>query len=297
MAIILPGPTDDGGFNTLGFQALQEIAKEHGLQTSYSEKVPVADAERVGREYVNSGFGIVGLHGGQYLTMVQKLSAQFPDVNFISVSRGQRLPPNVWNITRRYAEGFYPLGTAAGLMTRSNKVGFIAGIRLPDFVASLNAVYLAVKEVNPKAEVRYVFVGDQNDPVKARQAAEAMIAEGSDVLVSMLDRGFLGLAEAVRAAPRPVYVTHMDTDKYDAAPTTFIASLLLDFVRAYRDIAASILKGQRGGDYQMRPGQAMQLTQIRNVPPEVAAKIIATYREVAAGTKQVPDTFDRIIVP
>ncbi len=296
MAMILPGPVEDADFNALGYLALQDIQKGSGLSVSHSEKVAVADAERVAREYINSGYTIIAFHGGQYLAMTQKLAPQFPDANFIIVSQGRGLPPNVWNITRRFHQGFYPLGVLAALSTKSNKVGYVSGIRLPEFVSSLNAVYTALKDFNPKAELRYSFVGDQNDPLKARQAAEALIGGGADVIVSQVNLGFSGVVEAARAAQRPVLVTSFYTDKYDAAPRILAASLLLDFNMAYRSVVTSILQGQRGGDYEMRPGQAMKLSPIRNVPPEVARRVEAVYREVVAG-KQIPDVLDKILVP
>ena len=218
MAMILPGPVEDADFNALGYGALQAVGKAHGLAVSHSEKVAVADAERVAREYLGSGYSIVAFHGGQYLTMVQKLAAQFPDANFIIVSQGKGLPGNVWNIRRHFHEGFYPLGALAALATKTNKIAFISGIRLPDFIASLNAAHAAIKETNPKAEVRYAFVGDQNDPLKARQSAQSMLAEGNDVIISALNLGVFGVVEAVKASGKPVLVTSFYTDKHDSAP-------------------------------------------------------------------------------
>lgn len=296
MAMILPGPVEDADFNALGYLALQDIQKGFGLAVSHSEKVAVADAERVAREYISAGYTIVAFHGGQYLAMTQKLAPQFPEVNFIIVSQGRGLPPNVWNITRRFHQGFYPLGALAALTTKSSKIGYVSGIRLPEFVSSLNAVYLAMKDLQPKAELRYSFVGDQNDPLKARQAAEAQIAWGADVIVSQVNLGFSGVTEAARATKPPVLVTSFYTDKYDAAPQVFTVSLLLDFGMAYRSAVTSIQRGQRGGDYEMRPGQAMALSPIRNVSPEVARRVEAVYREVVAG-KPVPDVLDKILVP
>jgi basic membrane protein A and related proteins len=296
MAMILPGPVEDADFNALGYGALQAVAKAHGLAVSHSEKVAVADAERVAREYLGSGYSIVAFHGGQYLTMVQKLAAQFPDANFIIVSQGKGLPGNVWNIRRHFHEGFYPLGALAALATKTNKIAFISGIRLPDFIASLNAAHAAIKEANPKAEVRYAFVGDQNDPLKARQSAQSMIAEGNDVIISALNLGVFGVVEAVKASGKPVLVTSFYTDKHDSAPQVYATSLLLDFTTAYRDVVGSILKGERSGDYAMRPGRAMSLAPIHNVSPEVARRVDAVYQEVVRG-KAVPEIVDKIVVP
>jgi basic membrane lipoprotein Med (substrate-binding protein (PBP1-ABC) superfamily) len=297
MAMILPGPVEDGDFNALGYNALKAVGQAHKIEVSHSEKVAVADAERVAREYATSGFKIIAFHGGQFLTMMQKLAPQFPDVSFIIVSQAKQLPPNAWNINRHFYEGFYPLGVLAGLATKTNKIAYISGIRLPDFISSLNSAYAAIKETNPRAEVRYAFVGDQNDPLKARQSAQAMIAEGADVIISQVNLGVTGVAEAVKASGKPVLVTSFYTDKQSWAPTIYTTSLLLDFNQAYGDVVAAILKNQRTGQYDMRPGRAMSLAPIQNVPADVAKKVEAVYNDVAKNNKKVTEILDKIVVP
>ncbi|MFN3286200.1 MAG: BMP family ABC transporter substrate-binding protein, partial [bacterium] len=83
MAMILPGVIQDADFNAVGYQALKEVQSTTGVQTAHSEQVAVADAERVAREYLGAGYSIVAFHGGQYLTIVQKLAPLFPDATFI----------------------------------------------------------------------------------------------------------------------------------------------------------------------------------------------------------------------
>lgn len=297
MAMILPGPVEDGDFNALGYNALKAVGQAHKMEVSHSEKVAVADAERVAREYATSGFKIIAFHGGQFLTMMQKLAPQFPDVSFIIVSQAKQLPANAWNINRHFYEGFYPLGVLAALSTKSNKIAYISGIRLPDFISSLNSAYTAIKETNPKAEVKYAFVGDQNDPLKARQSAQAMINEGADVIISQVNLGVTGVAEAVKASGKPVLVTSFYTNKQAAAPAIYATSLLLDFNQAYTEVVASILKNQRTGQYDMRPGRAMSLAPIQNVPADVAKKVEAVYGDIASGKKKVTEVLDKVIVP
>ena len=184
MAMILPGPIQDADFNALGYAALQEVAKAHGIEVSHSESVAVADAERVSREYITSGYTIVAYHGGQYPTIMRKLATQFPNVAFIQEASGRMPDPpaNAWVIGRKFYQGFYVLGTLAALATKTNKVGLVGGVRLPDVISSTNAVHQALRDHNAKAELLYNFIGDFNDPVKARQTAEAQIAAGADFL-------------------------------------------------------------------------------------------------------------------
>lgn len=298
MAMILPGTIQDADFNTLGYVALQDVGKSLDVTVSHSENVAVADAERVSREYIASGHEIVAYHGGQFVTIMQKLSAQFPKVVFIQEASG-RIPntgANVWVIGRKYYQGYYALGALAALSTRSNKVGLVGGVRIPDVISSTNAVLMAMKEHNPKAELIYNFVGDFNDPVKARQTAEAQLAAGADFLVTFVNLGVYGVAEAVKASPKPSLITTLYTEKWDAAPKHMTVSLLFDFAKPYKDIVGRVLKGEHAGYYEMRPGSGFELSDIRLVSPEVAGKVKALFREIAAG-KSLPEITDRIVTP
>src|SRR2546428_294160 len=196
LAMILPGPIQDADFNAVGYVALQELAKAYDLQVSHSESVAVADAERVSREYITSGYDIIAYHGGQFPTSRKELSAQCPNVVFIQEGSGRMAdaPANAWVIGRKFYQGLDVLGALGALSTKTGKVGFVGGVRLPDLVATANALQQAIRDHNPQASLIYNFIGDFNDPVKARQTAEAQIAAGADVLVTFVNLGIYGVA-------------------------------------------------------------------------------------------------------
>ncbi len=294
LAMILPGTVQDADYNFVGYLALLELERQFGVTAKYQEQVPPADAERVARGFINDGYTIVAFHGGQYVTTVRKLAPMFPDVTFIAESSGPLpdLPSNVWNIGRKFYQGFYGLGALAALATKSNKIGVVVGIRLPDFVASINAIKQAVRELNPNAEVVYTFVGDQNDPVKARQAAEAQIGTGVDFIILIVNLGAYGVIEAAKETP--VLLTTFYTDKANLAPNNFTTSLLLDFAVPYKKVLGQILAGTRGGYEEMRPGNGMALAAIQNVSPETASRVQLIFEQVASGAIQLPEITDEI---
>src|SRR5665648_1072684 len=78
-------------------------------------------------------------------------------------------------------------------------------------------------------ELKLVWAGDFNDPTKARQVADALIAEGCDVLMGSLNLGMFGVFEAVKSAPEKVLVTAKYTDKSTYAPDNYLTSLIYDF--------------------------------------------------------------------
>jgi basic membrane lipoprotein Med (substrate-binding protein (PBP1-ABC) superfamily) len=298
MAMILPGSIQDADFNTVGHLALQEVAKIHGLEVSKSESVAIADAERVSREYLTAGYDIIAYHGGTYIPIMKKLAPLFPKAGFIQETSGRLpdAPANAWILGRKFYRGFYALGAVGALSTKTNKVGFIGGVATPDVITSLNAVYQAIKEYNPRVQLIYNNIGDYNDPVKARQTAETQIAGGVDFIVVYVNLGLYGIIEAAKAASKPILVTTFYTEKRDLAPKHLSVSLTTQFATPYTEIVGRILKGERTGYYEMSPGSGMDLSDIRNVPPEVVAKVKAIFKEVVAG-KAIPEIGDKIVVP
>lgn len=297
LAMILPGPIQDADFNAVGAQALDEVKKQTNTETAFSESVAVADAERVAREYLNSGYNVVAFHGGQFLTIVQKLAPAFPDATFIMESAGKvsDLPPNVWTLGRKFYQGFYALGVLAAASSHSKNVGYVAGVKLPDFVASLNAVKQASQDTDPTIQVQYAFIGDQNDPVKARETTASQINGGVDFVVVSVNLGVQGVAEAAKAAPKPVFFTTYYTDKASLAPNLLTVSLLSDFATPYVQMVKSIQSGTRGGYLEMRPGSGFKLSEIRNAAPEAARKAQDAFEAVASGKKELPEITDRIL--
>lgn len=299
LAMILPGSIQDADFNTVGYLALKELEKTYDLQVSHSESVAVADAERVLREYLTAAYDILVIHGSQYPTVVRKLAPLFPKVPFIYNTSGRvpDTPPNVWVLGRRWYQGFYVLGAIAALSTKTNKVGFLGGVRVPDVIASTNAVQQAIKEYNPKAQLIYNHIGDFNDPVKARQTTEAQIGAGVDFIVSFINLGLYGAVEAIKAQPKPVLMTTFMTEKWNLAPNNFAVSLLANYATPYKEMVGRILKGETTGYFEMRPGSGFELSELRNVPPEVAAKAKAIFADVVANKIQIAEVTDRVVSP
>lgn len=294
LAMILPGPVEDADYNFVGYRALEDLKAEYGIDTRYQEQVAPADAERVARGFINDGFNVIAFHGGQFVTAAQKLAPEFPEVTFIMESAGELpdLPDNMWNIGRKFYEGFYPLGTLAAHATKTNKVGVLLGIRLPDFVASINSIQQAIRTENPDIEIIHTWVGDQNDPIKARQAAEAMIDDDVDFIILVVNLGAHGVIEAAR--DKDVLITTYYTDKHSMAPDNFAASLLLDFAVPYGHVIERIMEGERNGYVEQRPGNGMSLSELTHVSDDVAAKVKEIFDQVADRRLDIPEIDDEV---
>jgi len=299
-AMILPGPIQDADYNAIGYDAVLAVGEQLGIDATFSEQVPVADAERVAREYIADGYTIIAFHGGQFVTVVQTLAPEFPDVVFIAESSGTLpdLPPNVWNIARYFAPGFYVQGAIAAAQSQTGTVAFLGGIDIPDYKAAANAFFAGARSIDPNVKLLFTFSGDQNDAVKGRQSADALIGQGADVLVLGVNNAIYGVAEAAADAPRPVFLTSSFTDKQSIAPERFLNSTLWDFAGVYVEVVRNIVDGTRSGQLEMSPASGyISLSPIYNTSGDVQTRIAALFADVVAGNVEVPLKTDEVVIP
>ena len=290
LAAILPGVITDADYNTLGYIGVTAVQTDLGIETAYSESVPVPDVERVMREYIDAGYNIIFTHGGQFVSQTQALANEFPDVYFIAEGDApvEDAPPNFWLIDRNFQIGFYAIGAIAAKQTQTGKIGYIGGLTLPFSYAEVHAIEQAIDDLGLDVEFKAVWVGDFNDPTKARELTDAMIAEGADVIMGSLNLGMFGLFEAVKSAPGKVLATAKYTDKATFAPNNYITSVLYDWAGPLKEIIQKIMGGETGGHYPLgfATGVAIQFP-LRNVSDELNSEIEQIVAAVRSGKIEV----------
>jgi basic membrane protein A len=141
-----------------------EAALGSRVKTSYVENVPEgADAERVIRDLARQGQRIIFTPSFGYMEPTLKVAKEFPDVKFESIT-GYKTADNVAAANARYYEGRFLAGIAAGRLTQTNLAGYVAGFPIPEVLQGINAFTLGMRSVNPKAEVKVVWLNAWFDP-------------------------------------------------------------------------------------------------------------------------------------
>ena len=113
---------------------------------------------------------------------VAKVASEFPDIAFVFGSDGGPQNPNLAVFDNWIHEPAYLCGLIAGEMTKSNVIGVVAAMPIPEVNRIVNAFIQGVKEVNPDAKVLVTFINSFYDPAKAKEAALAQIDAGADIL-------------------------------------------------------------------------------------------------------------------
>lgn len=290
MAAIFPGVITDADYNTLAYVGLTAVQTNLGVEIAYSESVAVPDVDRVMREYLDAGFNIIWTHGSQFVTQTAELAPQFPEAVFIAEGDGpvENAAENLWVIDRNFQVGYYGIGALAALQTETGKIGYLGGLSLPFSYAEVHAIQQALADMGSDVELTYVWAGDFNDPTKARQVAEAMIAEDVDVIMGSLNLGMFGVFEAAKASDKHVLVTAKYTDKTSFAPDNYLTSLLYDFTKPMNDIVSAIMAGERGGYYPLGfdTGVSLQFP-LLNAKEGVEAQIEEITNKVISGEIKV----------
>lgn len=301
LATVMPGSIQDADYNTIGYIATQEVGKEYSVESAYSEKVAVPDSERVMKEYISDGYNVIWVHGAQFNGSALKLADENPNVTFIievdSKPADADMKPNVWYFHRNFHRGFYVLGALAALKTKTGKIGYIGGVALPFTNGEINAVKQAIADLGSNAKLNYVFTGDFNDPLKARQAAEGLISQGVDIILSSLNLGNYGIYNALSEAKEPVYITVKYTDKKDQTPQNYLTADLFDFKVPLRAVLGKVLNGEKGGFLMLEYGEGQaRYAQfpINNVSEEINNKVKQIAEDVASGKIQVIEKLDAI---
>jgi basic membrane protein A len=206
-----------------------EAALGAGVKTTFVENVPEgADAERVIRDLARQGNQIIFTPSFGYMEPTLKVAKEFPEVKFESIT-GYKTADNVAAANARYYEGRYLAGIAAGRMTQTGVAGYVAGFPIPEVLQGINAFTLGMRSVNPKAQVKVVWLNAWFDPPKERDAAMALFNQNVDVIAfhtgstavmtAAQERGKLAVAyhsDMRKVAPdaQIVAVTHQWGDYY-----------------------------------------------------------------------------------
>ena len=222
VAVILPGPIGDGGWNASAYNGILAIEEKYGAEIAYNESTPISDYDEVFRMYASSGFDIVFGHGGEFGDAAMRVAPDYPDVQFAVTSTNIVQPPNVSSIQNDNAAQGFMQGAVAAIVTKTGVVGAIGGMNIPSIADSITGFEAGAKYINPDIEVKTTLTGSFDDAAKAKGVAESMIDQGADVLMQNADHAGMGVIEA--CVENGIYAIGSIGDQAELAPDTIIVS-------------------------------------------------------------------------
>jgi basic membrane protein A and related proteins len=262
-----------------------EAALGNKVKTTFVENVPEgADAERVIRELALQGHKIIFTPSFGYMEPTLKVAKDFPDVKFESIT-GYKTAPNVAAANARYYEGRYLAGIAAGRMTQTNLAGYVAGFPIPEVLQGINAFTLGMRSVNPKAQVKVLWLNAWFDPAREREAAMTLMNQDADVMAFHTGSNAVMVAAQERGKMAVAY--HSDMRK--VAPDAQIIAVTHLWGDYYTQRVQAVLSGtwQTG---KLWGGVQQDMVRVEGfgskVPSAVQKEVLARQQEIKQGQLQ-----------
>ncbi len=241
VGFVYVGPVSDHGWtyrHDVGRQAVEEAYGDR-VKTTFVEDVSEGpDAERVIRQLAAAGNGIIFTTSFGFMNPTVRVARQFPDVKFEHCTGYQRAD-NVATYAGRFYEGRAIIGTMAGRLTQTGKVGYVASFPIPEVIRGINATAIHLRKINPEATVTPVWVNSWYDPGKEAEAARALIDQGIDVMSQHTDSP----APVQVAEERGVPCFGQASDMRRFAPETQITAVVDDWNPYYVRRVGEVLDG------------------------------------------------------
>ena len=277
------GPVGDGGWTFAHDNARKALEKEFGdkIQTSFVENVPEsADAERVIRDLAGQGNKLIFGTTFGYMEPMLKVAADLKDVKFEHAT-GYKQADNMNTYDSRTYEGAYLAGVIAGKMTKSNTLGVVASVPIPEVIRNINSFTLGAQSSNPKIKTKVVWVNEWFNPPKETEAATGLINAGADILFQNTDSP----AVLKTAEEKGKRAFGWDSDMTAYGPKAHLASSVINWTPYYVQATRDALDGKWAGGKHTWWGVKEGAIDIVSIADDVPADAKAKIDEVKNGLK------------
>ena len=282
IAFAYVGPVGDGGWTFAHDNGRKAVEKEFGdkVVTSFVEKVPEsADAERVIRDMAGQGNKLIFGTTFGYMEPMLKVAADSKDVKFEHAT-GYKTADNLRTYDSRTYEGAYMAGVIAGKMTKTNTLGVVGSMPIPEVIRNINSFTLGAQSVNPKVKTKVVWVNEWFNPPKETEAATALINGGADVLMQNTDSSAV-LQTAEKMGKRAF---GWDSDMTAYGPKAHLGSAVINWGPYYIKAVGDALNGKWSTGkawWGVKEGAIDMVSVAADVPEDAKKKL----DEVKAGLK------------
>jgi basic membrane protein A len=289
IAFVYVAPVGDMGWTWSHDQGRKYVDQQLGdkVETAFIENVPEGpDAERVIRDFAQKGYKLIVTTSFGYMDPTATVAQEFPDTWFVHIS-GYKTAPNLSTVFGRIEQPRYLSGLIAGKMTKSNIIGYVAAFPIPEVIRGINAFTLGVRAANPKAEVRVVWTSTWFGPPQEKEAADALLAQGADVIAQHQDT----TEPQKAAADKNAFSIGYDSDMSKFVGDTVLTSPIWNWGPKYAAIAQAIMDGTyKTESYwgSMADGIVDLAPLSAKVPDDVKALVEQKKAEIlAAGTNEL----------
>jgi len=288
------GPVNDGGWTQAHDNGRKQLEEELGVETKYLENIPddkPAEAIEAIENLIDLGCNVIFTTSFGYMDPTVEMAEKYPDVKFFHCSGYKRAETgNMSTYFAKIEEPRYLSGIVAGLKTKSNKIGYVAAMPIPEVIRGINAFTLGVQSVNKDAEVIVRWSNTWIDETKEKEAAISLLDEGCDVIAQHND----STAPQIAAQDRGAFAIGYDLDQRDAAPKAYMTAPIFNWGPYYVAQVKAIMEGNwEASDYWegMKEGVVDLAKLTNNAPQESVEKVNSLTKDIKEGKFTIYDIF------
>ena len=283
IAFVHVGPTSDKGWSWAHDQGAQYLkANMDNVSITTLESIPEgADSLRVFEDLVASGNTLIFGTSFGYMDPMLEAAEAHPEVTFLHAT-GSKTAENMGNYFGAAEEGRYLAGMAAGAVTETNLIGYVAAFPIPEVLRGINAFTLGAQEVNPDVTVQVVWTSTWFDPPVEGNAAQSLLDAGADVISMHQDSTAPGLAAEAAGAKWAGY----NTDMEEFAPDAWLTAPVWNWGPYYLATAEAVRAGTWESEAyygNMADGMVDIAPYGSSVPDDVRALIDERKAQIIAG--------------
>lgn len=309
IAMIIVGSAADGSWNSAGADGLRGLREQFDAEIDYTElptdqnwdKAVHPEWEAALRKYAEAGYPLIFAHNRRFDALVAKVAPDYPATRFV-ITGGTASGANYASVTLKNDEVGYTLGVLAGLMTKSDKIGMVAGEQLKPFMATTEGFRQGVVSVNPNAEIMEQVLPKTKPGLKgapwsvdtgANAETEMLIAAGADVIFGRAAGANVGIIDV--ASKHKVFAIAYGKDLSNLAPDTVLASGIQVIPATMQRMTELFREDKfKGQNYLMGFAEgAVAMSKLRDdlVPATVQTQVAQAQAEFETGKRSL--TIDR----
>jgi simple sugar transport system substrate-binding protein len=247
LGIVYVGPRDDFGWNQAHAVAAKALKDVPGIKIVEEENVPETDACAKSMESMINLDGaqiVLGTSFGYFAPFMVDVAKKYPKVELRHAAPlwdASKHPKNLGSYFGYLNQGHYVDGVAAGLCTKSNKLGFVAAKPIASVLSNINSFLLGARKTNPNAVVQVIFTGDWSLPVREAEATNALVDAGCDVITCHVDGPKVVIETAEK---RGVKTCGHNASQAPLAPKGFITGAEYKWITIYKGYADALAAGK-----------------------------------------------------
>jgi simple sugar transport system substrate-binding protein len=246
VGFIYVGPIGDYGWTYAHDEARLAVeAAFPWVETVYVESVAEGAEEAVIDELIQQqGVNVIFTTSFGFMNGTYAAAQRYPDVIFAHAS-GFTRAPNMMTYMADFYQVYYLNGIIAGALTETNKIGYVGAFPIPEVKRHMNAFALGIQAVNPDAELHARWIYEWFSPGAAKEATEALIADGCDIFAFTEDSPTV---VQVAAENGLLSFGHYGSQMYQFAPDYVVSGQAVSWDAIYLDFLQKIYDGEYTAD-------------------------------------------------